>query len=97
VGSSVAASVTWYIGDQQGLGAVNNLSNLEEDLEVAYSSLKEEIEGAQDLRLLRKAYIDHIQCKCPNFHTAQPRRGAGLPKFGGFRHQFPTLTGLQGA
>jgi len=92
VGSSVAASVTWYIGDQQGSGAVDDLSNLEEDLEIAYSSLKE-----QDLRLLRKAYIDHIQCKCPNFHTAQPRPEAGLPKFGGFRHQFPTLTGLQGA
>jgi len=50
VGSSVAASVTWYIyGDQQGSGAMGDLSSLEEDLEVAYSSLKEEIEGAQSL------------------------------------------------
>lgn len=52
VGSTVAASVTWYIyGDQHGSGAVGGPSSLEEDLETAYVSLKEEIEGVQGLSL----------------------------------------------
>ena len=52
VGSSVAASVTWYIyGDQQGSVTIGETSGLEDEIESLYTTIREESEGAQSMSL----------------------------------------------